>query len=186
MDMHIPQEPGGELRLAEEFEAYNINLNLRVEAALDAYSPILLDALHDFTPQKTGETAQAWEVFHSGVWELFITNSNEPVATFLSQGTSAHWVEPAIAKALHWVMDGVHFFSKGHMVSGIEPMNIEERALEATREDLIALMDQAESDAWDDAFERGVNVGPARSQESAVDLGGPESDDEGMGDEGGD
>lgn len=170
-----------EIKVAEELEAYQEALQGRIQEALDEYSVILLDMLYDLTPQQTGETARSWEVFHSGVWEMFITNANEPVATFLSEGTLAHWVEPVVAKALHWVEGGISFFSKGHMVTGITPMFIEERALAATNDDLIALIDKAEDLAFDDAFEHEKNVSAATGDEG-VDLGGADSEgDEGEG-----
>jgi hypothetical protein len=117
------------------------------------------------------------------VWELFITNSNEPVATFLSEGTITHWVEPVTAQALHWTEGGVDFFSKGHMVSGITPHFIEWNALRDTEDDLIALLDEAESEAFDDAFERNINVSSPQTGDSGG-LGGAESDEGGFGGEG--
>jgi hypothetical protein len=184
MDIRVPREPTGEIRIAEELTAYRECLLQRVEEALDNYSVILLDRLYDLTPQRTGETARSWEVFHSGAWQIFITNSNEPVATFLSEGTVGHWVEPVVARALHWVEGGIDFFSKGHMVTGIDPLFIEWNALESTREELIQLMDEAESLAFDDAFERGLNV-TASETGGGEESGGGESDDSGMGDVGG-
>ena len=49
-------------------------------------------------------------------------------AVYQNYGTSAHWVAPVSAKALHW--DGL--FSKGHMVSGIEGKHFVEDSIEAT------------------------------------------------------
>jgi len=177
MEIGAPHEPSGEIRIAEEFEAYNEALKARIQEALDKYSVILLDRLADLTPVETGETARSWEVFHSSPWELFITNSNEPVATFLSEGTVAHWVEPVNAKALHWTVDGVSFFSKGHMVTGITPHDIEWNALQDTQGDLNQLLEDAESEAWDDAFERNVNVPPSQTGGDGGDLGGSDSDE---------
>lgn len=171
LEISAPKEPKGEIRLAEQMEAYNAALTTRIDEAFDAYSVILLDRLADLTPiGETGETAQSWEVFHSGVWQLFITNSNQPISTFLSEGTMAHWVEPVTAKALHWIgPDGGSYFSKGHMVSGIKPLFIEWNALQQTSDALDELMEKAESQAFDDAFERSINVEPPGLSE---DLGG--------------
>lgn len=171
LEIRVPKEPKGEIRLAEQTEAFNSALSLRIEEALDAYAVILLDRLADLTPiGETGETAQSWEVLHSGVWQLFITNSNQPISTFLSEGTMAHWVEPVTAKALHWIgPDGGSYFSKGHMVSGIKPLFIEWNALQQTSDELDELMAKAESLAFDDAFERSINVEPPGVSE---DLGG--------------
>lgn len=54
--------------------------------------------------------------------------SYAPYAAYMEYGTSAHFVSPVSAKALSWTDKG-HFygagikryFSKGHMVSGIQP-----------------------------------------------------------------
>jgi hypothetical protein len=187
MEITIPREPSGEIRIAEEVEAYSDALKTRIQEALDKYSIILLDRLADLTPiGETGETARSWEVFHSGVWELFITNSNEPVSTFLSEGTVGHWVEPVNALALHWTVGGIDFFSKGHMVTGIKPLFIEWNALQDTQDDLLNLLDEAESQAFDDAFEKGVGVSsPQTGDSGGGSLGGAESDEEGSGDMGG-
>jgi hypothetical protein len=188
MEIRVPREPSGEIRIAEELEAYKDALNSRIQEALDKYSIILLDRLADLTPiGETGETASSWEVF-SSTWQIFITNSNEPVATFLSEGTVGHWIEPVTAQALHWTIGGIDFFSKGHMVTGITPHFIEWNALQDTQDDLIALLDEAESEAFDDAFERGANVQAPQTGDAGGDLGGSESDEGGIeeGGEGGD
>ena len=43
-----------------------------------------------------------------------------PYVKYVHDGTKDHFVSPDKAKALHWVSGGQSFFSKGHMVSGIE------------------------------------------------------------------
>lgn len=53
-----------------------------------------------------------------GMVEVF---SDVDYAVFLEFGTNAHWIEPVNAQALHWKVGGEDFFSKGHMVKGIEP-----------------------------------------------------------------
>jgi len=45
------------------------------------------------------------------------------LTTFLDKGTSAHFVSPVNAKALHWGMNRPGYFSKGHNVKGIQPKN---------------------------------------------------------------
>lgn len=40
---------------------------------------------------------------------------------FTEFGTVAHRVDPVNKKVLHWVEDGISYFSKGHWVSGIAP-----------------------------------------------------------------
>ncbi len=45
----------------------------------------------------------------------------EKVLWFLELGTVAHYIQPVTKKVLHWVDEGGSHFSKGHMVSGIQP-----------------------------------------------------------------
>lgn len=52
----------------------------------------------------------------------------ERIAFYLNDGTTPHWVEPVIAKALHWEEDGKDYFSKGHVVSEITPSHFKEKA----------------------------------------------------------
>lgn len=42
------------------------------------------------------------------------------VLRYLTEGTSAHWVEPVNASALRWTQGGTVYFSAGHEVKGIE------------------------------------------------------------------
>lgn len=43
----------------------------------------------------------------------------EVIFGYLNHGTRTHYVAPVKAQALHWTEGGQHFFSKGHVVSGI-------------------------------------------------------------------
>jgi len=52
---------------------------------------------------------------------IFNTKYDNKLLWRLELGTTAHWVEPVNAQALHWEENGEDFFSKGHMVSGIQP-----------------------------------------------------------------
>lgn len=52
----------------------------------------------------------------------------EVIFGFLNHGTRTHFVAPVRAQALHWVEGGQHFFSKGHVVSGILGAFFAERA----------------------------------------------------------
>ena len=47
-------------------------------------------------------------------------------ARYVNDGTSPHWIEPVNAKALHW--EG--YFSKGHVVSGIEGQHFVEDSID--------------------------------------------------------
>lgn len=46
--------------------------------------------------------------------------ANTEYAEYLEYGTKSHFIEPVSKEALHWSQGGQHFFSKGHMVSGIK------------------------------------------------------------------
>lgn len=76
----------------------------------------------------------------------WIGKFNEPLAKWFEMGTKRHWIEPKVKhppggrvegrsteevehgdgtsiqhpSVLHWVSNGVNFFSKGHYVSGIK------------------------------------------------------------------
>ena len=52
----------------------------------------------------------------------------EVIFGYLNHGTRTHYVAPVRAQALHWVEGGQHFFSKGHVVSGILGAFFAERA----------------------------------------------------------
>ena len=80
----------------------------------------------------------------------YISKSGFPVSVAREKGTKKHWIEPhinfqqgvtinyqtgqithtntsvnqSLPKALHWESGGKHFFSKGHMVSGIPALKL--------------------------------------------------------------
>ncbi len=115
--------------------------------ALNDAAQIIREQLYDATPKRTGETAEAWYVVAADRDEYFITNDNNEIITYLTEGTSAHFVAPVWAQALHWTDEGGEYFSAGHMVSGIVGIPIEEIALEAAEPELDMLWDQAEEQA---------------------------------------
>lgn len=52
----------------------------------------------------------------------------ERIAHYLNDGTDPHKITPVNAQALHWEEGGKHFFSKGHVVSGIKASHYREKA----------------------------------------------------------
>ena len=56
----------------------------------------------------------------------YFGQDGEPLGFWFEHGTKDHWIEPKgnDPSVLHWVDGGKHFFSKGHMVSGIKPHKI--------------------------------------------------------------
>lgn len=63
-----------------------------------------------------------------------------PYPMCIENGSKDHWVAPKTAKALHWIEDGEHRFSKGHMVSGIKARPFVEPSQSSTMEDLEQLV----------------------------------------------
>jgi len=148
----IEDGSGGGVGVEKQMKDFDDALKETIQDALDDYCEVLLKKLYEVTPKDTGETAASWEVIPVAMWDFFISNSNEPIATFLSEGTVDHWVAPVTAKALHWTVGGVSYFSKGHMVRGIQAMHLEQLAMDWTQPALEQLMDEAESLAFDKAF----------------------------------
>lgn len=104
----------------------------------------LEDVTNEFFPGGTGATAAAWTVISLGMGDFYITNSNEPVITFITQGTAAHWVFPTVAKALHWIDEsGRDRFSMGHEVRGIIGVDIEGIVMQEMDPFIENLMDAA-------------------------------------------
>jgi hypothetical protein len=145
--------------------AFSEALDSEVNAALGTAAEIIKQWLAFYTPGgkdymgpmsrrgSTGLTAASWEVVAVDRDEYFITNTNEPIITYLIEGTAAHWIYPAWAQALHWVDEsGVDHFSKGHEVSGIVGTDIEGLAMEAAQPELDELfnaaIDAAERDVY--------------------------------------
>ena len=62
-----------------------------------------------------------------GDWSLVHTDVK--YAPYLEYGTSTHFVAPVNKKALHWKKGNKNFFSKGHMVKGIQAYAPFRRAL---------------------------------------------------------
>jgi len=140
--------------LGDEFETYANAFEKYLQEGLASLVDMLLMFLYELTPKMTGETAASWTVIPGEFGEWFITNSNEPIITYLTQGTLAHWVAPVAAKALHWVdpLTGEDRFSKGHEVSGIYGVDIEGTALDAIDPFLEDVVETAEELAWNEAF----------------------------------
>lgn len=86
--------------------------------------------------QEIGEYAVARLDYHSpesirGGWVFEVSGNTltvrhkrveDKVLWWLEYGTKPHRVEPVNAQVLHWQENGIDYFSKGHEVSGIEPM----------------------------------------------------------------
>ena len=103
----------------------NISKEL-LENGLDLTAQELISNLMDNSPVDHG-LLKSWALTESTETTRVVQSPAE-YAAYQNYGTSAHWVAPVSAKALHW--DGL--FSKGHMVSGIEGKHFVEDSIEAT------------------------------------------------------
>jgi hypothetical protein len=121
-----------------ELEDLNFStiLDMEIYASLPYAADIILGHLIDYTPVRTGLTAASWQVIAVDRDEYYITNTNEPIITFLIEGTAAHDIYPVQASMLHWEDDAGEHFAHSVHVQGILPTPIEELALDASTEEL--------------------------------------------------
>ena len=118
--------------------------------ALVAWGKLIEEEAKRLAPVKTGKLRDEINSFllvHTAeeitvkISTAAVGSEGSPIPFYLEYGTQAHWVAPVKAKSLHWVVNGEHHFSKGHMVSGIKAQYFMFRAFVATRpagEELLA------------------------------------------------
>ena len=99
-----------------------------IQSGLSKTAQDLISNLQINSPVDHGLLKQ-WAVTEQSDTEIIIQSPAE-YASYQNYGTSSHWIEPVNKKALHW--DG-GFFSKGHMVSGIEGKHFVEDSIEQTQ-----------------------------------------------------
>lgn len=99
-----------------------------IQSGLSKTAQDLISNLQINSPVDHGLLKQ-WAVTEQSDTEITIQSPAE-YAVYQNYGTSSHWIEPVNKKALHW--DG-GFFSKGHMVSGIEGKHFVEDSIEQTQ-----------------------------------------------------
>jgi len=79
------------------------------------------------TPVDTGQLKRSIKakVIGTNKGQIYITGKrNNEVAIYQHEGTIDHFIAPkSPSGVLHWMTGGKHYFSKGHMVRGIEPTN---------------------------------------------------------------
>jgi hypothetical protein len=91
-------------------------------AQMNRILELLMHGIKARTPVDTGRLKSSIRKKITGTnkGEVYIEGKrNNEVAKYNHFGTEAHFVAPIRAKALHWVMGGKDYYSKGHMVSGI-------------------------------------------------------------------
>ena len=146
---------------AQLVNAFNDELSDALDETLRSNAYYLAEVMKQLTPVRTGET-QASIGVDEGYMEYGVGSDN-PVFGWLDEGTSAHWVAPVTAKALHWhdILAGTsstEFFSKGHMVGGIPALNIIEGALDLASPAMDATLDQYMDMAWEKAAAQAYGV----------------------------
>jgi hypothetical protein len=138
--------------LPEDLTNFSEILPEKTDLAMRLGAERVREILEEITPKRTGFTASAWTVIAVDVGEFVILNANEPIATFLSEGTAPHDIFPVSAQALHWMDEtGEHFAAYVHH-PGTEPLNLEETALAMAEPDVQQYLDEAEEEAWDEAM----------------------------------
>ena len=89
---------------------------------------------------KTGMMANSVDISRDGDdWLVGDTASSVdgfPYPLAIDQGSKSHWVAPVTFSALHWIENGEHYFSKGHMVSGITGENFVDKSIDDTLYDI--------------------------------------------------
>lgn len=123
------------------FTDYGAALGREFSAVGDTAAEILRGWLQDYTPRRSGVTATSWQVIAFGRNDYEISNSNEPIITFITEGTRPHDI---YGNPLHWTdEDGFDHFATHVRHPGTEPVDIVGQALDAADPELEALWDAA-------------------------------------------
>jgi len=111
-------------RMKVTFNLPKNGLNLNNSQMAKVLELIKLD-IQSRTPEDTGQLKRSIKakVLGTNKGQIFISGKrNNEVALYQHDGTVDHFIKPkSPSGSLHWVEGGKHFFSKGHMVRGIEP-----------------------------------------------------------------
>ena len=115
--------------------------------SLSAYQSQIISMKH----KVTGMMMNSVDVMHDGDGVYLVGNTATSVDGFpyplaIEEGTSSHWVAPVTFSALHWTKGGTDYFSKGHMVSGINA----DPFVQASIDDTIYDIEQIVKDALGD------------------------------------
>jgi hypothetical protein len=129
---------------------YGAALDREYSAAAGTAGEIVRGWLEDYTPRRSGVTATSWRVIAFGRNDYEISNTNEPIITFLTEGTRGHDIYGH--PWLHWTDDdGFDHFAMHVWIPPREGIDIVGQALDAADPELDALWDAAE-----DAADRSV------------------------------
>jgi hypothetical protein len=132
----------------EQMEYDELEFHERLQEELDIVltqaAEIIRGWLQDYTPRRTSLTATSWYVVAFDRNDYYITNTNEPIITFLTEGTRPHIIASHGGHPLHWVDE-----EKGDMFAlwvyhpGTEGIDIVGQALDAAEPELDQLWDMA-------------------------------------------
>ncbi len=124
-----------------ETEQLASNMQTEINASLARAAEIIRGWLEDYTPRRSGLTATSWRVIAFGRDDYEISNLNEPIITFITEGTRPHDI---YGNPLHWTDDlGADHFAMHVSHPGTQPVDIVGMALDAAEPELDALFDAA-------------------------------------------
>jgi hypothetical protein len=147
VEMEIDGDDIDDLR--RDFENYTEKLPEELNIAMEACAERIKEILERITPKNTGLTAISWTVIPMGMGEFVITNDNEPIATFLSEGTVAHRIPSVGYAKLHWVDEGGEDrFASWVWHPGTQPLYLEDSAMLEAEPFIEEMLDAAEDAAW--------------------------------------
>jgi hypothetical protein len=128
---------------------YPGEISAEIRKALKDGATLLIDESRQLFDEHydthTGNAARSIQIDESKTTPTSVTVGINlgvaPYGEYLHEGTKDHMVKPKNAKALHWVGGGSSFFSKGHMVSGIEKYQFIHLAVKNVEEKIVACVE---------------------------------------------
>jgi hypothetical protein len=130
------------------FDKYGQVWMSEMSASLATAAEIIRGWLEDYTPRRTGTTATSWRVIAFDRNDYDISNLNEPIITFLTEGTRPHRIPTSGNTLLHWTdNEGFDHFAMHVQHLGTEPIDIVGQALDAAEPELEELWDAADDAA---------------------------------------
>jgi hypothetical protein len=123
---------------------FNETLKDELDISMDKAAKIIQGWLSDFTPKRTWKTATSWIVIPFDRDDYYITNTNEPIITFLTEDTKEHFIGAQHGHPLHWEDDDHNqFFAWWVIHPGTTGQDIVGQALNAAEPELEMLWDMA-------------------------------------------
>lgn len=131
-----------------DMDVFDERISEKLDEALRRNAYYLAEVMKELTPKRTGETAESIGVTEA--WLEYDVGSDSPVFNWLDQGTAGHGpIIPRNAQALHWTDEGGEVFAKYVLfVSGIEPHNIIDGAMDLAEPAMQVDIEMALDAAW--------------------------------------